>query len=272
MASDVSYRVELLYRPGRKLPDAELARLVGELRGVAGTCFDPIPTYQCLVGTRDALSDKLIALARRPDGGAAGFCSAVILPVPKVGDVLHLGLTCVRPDARSGRLTTRLLSKLVIPYFWRHRGLRRVWCSNVACVLSSLGNVALHFGRVYPSPFGPERPSAEHLRIARAIDASYRREIHIDPGAVLDLDAFVFRGSVPGTVFQKSADDSRFYHRDRDLNDYYRNRMRFEDGDEVLQVGCMDLGVLLAFLRKQLRRGRGRGAKAQRPAPSATGG
>jgi len=264
--------VELLYQPGRALPDADLERLVAELRDVASTCFDPIPDYQCLSGTRAALSDKVITLARRPDGEAAGFCSALILPVAGVGDVLHLGLTCVRPDARSGRLTTRLMSKLVITYFWRYRGLRRVWCSNVACVLSSLGNMALHFDRVFPSPFGPEQPSTEHLRIARAIDAHHRREIYIDAAAVLDTDAFVFRRSVPSTVFQKSANDSRFFHRDRALNDYYQQRMSFEDGDEVVQVGCVDLVSLLAFLRKQLPLGAARRAGARRAARSASGG
>jgi len=264
--------VELLYRPGRTLPDAELERLVAELREVAASCFDPIPQYQCLAGTRAALSDKIITLARRPGGDLAGFCSAVILPVARVGDVLHLGLTCVRPDARSGRLTTRLTSKLVITYFLRHHGLRRVWCSNVACVLSSLGNVALNFDRVYPSPFGPAAPSAEHLRIAHAIDAHYRREIHIDPAAVFDPQAFVFRRSVPGSVFQKDARDSRFFHRDRALNDYYRRLMCFEDGDEVVQVGCVDAASLLAFLRRRLPFGSRRRVAARRTAGSAAGG
>jgi hypothetical protein len=264
--------VELLYRPGRTLREAELAGLVAELREIAGTCFDEIPSYQCLVGTREALSDKIVTVARAPGGRAVGFCSALILPVEGVGEVLHLGLTCVRPDARSGRLTTRLLSKIVIRYFWRYRGLRRIWCSNVACVLSSLGNVALNFAEVHPSPLGPERPTDTHLRIARAIDRRHRRDIHIDPRATLDEAAFVFRRSVPRTVFQKDAHDSRFLHRDRTLNDYYRRLMSFEDGDEVVQVGYVDLRSLLAFAGRQLRSGRRRGAGPRRAVPGTTGG
>jgi hypothetical protein len=119
-------------------------------------------------------------------------------------------------------------------------------------VLSSLGNVALHFDAVYPSPFGPARPSATHLRIARAIGAHYRRPIHIDPAAELDEEAFVFRGSVPGTVFQKDAGDSRFFHRDRELNDYYQGLMSFERGDEVVQVARVGLGTLGRFLGRSL--------------------
>jgi hypothetical protein len=263
MTQKTSWRVDFLFRPGRFRPAAERAALVAELREVAATCFDEIPHYQCLEGPA-ALSDKVITVARRPDGRAVGFCSAIVLPVAGVGDVLHLGLTCVRPEARSGRLTTTLLSKLLIRYLVRHRGLRNTWCTNVACVLSSLGNVALHFDSVYPSPFGPARPTRTHLRIARAIAAHYRRPIHIDSAAVLDEEAFVFRGSVPGTVFQKDAADSRFFHRDRALNDYYQELMCFARGDEVIQVARVGLGTLGRYLGRSLPFTRGR-----RPRPAA---
>lgn len=263
MATGSSCRVEFLYRPGEHLGQEAIERLSSELREIAAPCFSEIPDYQCLTGTRESLSDKVIAIGRLGDGRAVGFCSAVLLPVEGMGDVLHLGLTCVHPDARSLRLTTRLMSRLVITYFLRHRHLRRVWCSNVACVLSSLGNVALNFDRVYPSPHGPERPSETHLKIARAIDAQHREAIYIDPQAVLDEEAFVFRRSVPGTMFQKEEEDARYRHRDRELNDYYASRMSFEDGDEVVQVGYVDLFSLFAFARRQLPFGRKR-----RPAAS----
>lgn len=241
------YTTALYYRPGESMSEAEMIPLVNELRNVASTCFARIPEYQCLEGTEEALADKVIAVARRADGRMDGFCSAMIVPVPEVGEVLHLGLTCVRPDARGGRLTHILTSRLVVEIMLKHRPLQTQWVSNVACVLSSLGNVALNFDAVYPSPFEPSHPRKEHLQVARTIDRYYRSRMFIRDDAVFDDEAFVFRGSVRGTVFQKEADDVRYGHRDPIVNDFYRQRMDFERGDEVLQVGCVTAWSLVKY-------------------------
>lgn len=246
-------RIDYHFRPGRSLSEGRLRNLIFELRQVGRSCFDPLPAYQCLIGTREELADKVITVARTASGRALAFSSAVILPVPGFGPVLHLGLTCVRPEARSGRLTSRLLSRLLLSYWLRQRG-RRFWISNVACVLSSLGNVALTFDDIYPSPFGPAHPSADHLAIARGIDRHFRSKMHIDASAQLDERRFVFRASVPGSVFQKQADDARFRHRDLRLNHWYASLMDFSAGDEVLQVGWIGAPTLLRHLGRQKRR------------------
>lgn len=245
------YRIELLHRPGLRLSEAEFARLVANVRTVAAECFEEIPDYQCMRGTREELADKVMTLAWRPDGTLAGFCSAVLLPVPRVGEVLHLGLTCVSERDRSSGLTHRLTSKLTIQFLLRHRPLSRVWVTNVACVLSSLANVGRHFDQVYPSPEGPELPTITHRRIAEAVDTLYRDKIYIRHDAELDRDAFVFRGSVRGTVFQKDEGDSRFHHRDAASNAFYTSLLSFEDGDEILQIGSMSLLTGLRYLRRK---------------------
>ncbi len=249
--TSVRHSIELLHRPGRRLSDAALAKLVAELREVAADCFDELPDYQCLRGTREELSDKVIALARCADGRLAGFCSAALLGVPGVGEVLHLGLTCVRADQRSGGLTHRLTSTLTVRYLLTHRPLSRVWVTNVACVLSSLVNVGRHFDDVFPSPEGPELPTTTHRRIAEAVDALYRDKIYIRPDATFDRESFVFRGSVRETVFQKDEHDARYRHRDARANRFYGERMDFERGDEVLQIGSMSLLTGLRYLRRR---------------------
>jgi hypothetical protein len=151
----------------------------------------------------------------------------------------------------------------VTRYLVRHRPFGRLWVTNVACVLSSLGNVALHFREVYPAP-GAAPPSRTHRLIAEAMHLHHRAEAFISPVADFDREAFVFRRSVAGTVFQKSAEDLRYHHRDRALNDFYRARMDFESGDEVLQVGCVTLADGLRSAVHGLRRGLGR-ALSRRP-------
>ena len=81
--------------------------------------------------------------------------------------------------------------------------------------------------------------------IADAFDRRYRAKAHIQPWAVFDPDAFVFRGSGRGTAFQKRADDARYHHRDPALNAFYAGLLHFDDGDEMLQVGTLALGDLV---------------------------
>ena len=253
MGARTRYRFEFHYRPGLSLPADRLARLVGELREVGATCFDPLPGYQCFVGTPVELADKVITVARRPDGTMAGFCSAVLLPVEGCGDVLHLGLTCVRPDDRGAGLTHLLTAKLMTRHVFLYAPIGRVWITSVACVLSSLGSVALNAEQVYPSPFGPAEPGAAHRAIAAAIDRRYRHKAAINAAARFDPKAFVFRGSVEGTVFEKRAADTRFHHRSPALNDFYLGLMAMENGDEVLQVGHVSpLTLLRHAVTKQL--------------------
>jgi len=231
------YRIQFLHRPGLFLPEAERSSLVARLRDTAATCFEEIPDYQVMQGSREELSDKVLAVAWRPDGVIAGFCSTVPLPVPGGGKVLHLGLTCVRPEDRGSGLTHGLTRKAIVGHLLRHRPLRRQWISNCAAVLSSLGNVALHFDKIYPSPAETAVPSAKHLRIARAIASHHRAKIFIREDAVFDEERFVFRGSVKDTVFQKAAGDRQDHHRNHGINRFYEGLMDFENGDEVLQIG-----------------------------------
>jgi hypothetical protein len=231
------YRLQFLYRPGLTANQVWLTDLVKNLRDTANTCFDEIPPYQAMVGTREELSDKVLSVAWHPDGEMAGFCSTVLLPVKHVGEILHLGLTCVRPEDRGSGLTHLLTKKAVASYLVRHKPIGRLWISNCAAVLSSLGNVALHFENVYPSPMVHVKPKKNHYRIALAIERYYRKKIYIHDNAEFDETKFVFRGSVKDTVFQKAEDDKRYHHRNGFLNNYYSRLMDFDNGDEVLQIG-----------------------------------
>jgi len=251
MKNTRSFTIDLYQRPGLTLDDARLDILAREIREIAAACFPTIPDYQAMVGTRQALSDKLITVARDRWERPMGFCSMVFLEVPDVGTVLHLGLTCVHPDARGRRLTHQLVKKALTCHLLRQNPFGRVWISNCAAVLSSLGNVALNFEQVYPSPLKESRPGPEHLKIARAIDSCFRDKMYIPAHAVLDEDRFVFSGSVRGTVFHKERNDLAFHHRKNGINRFYANMMNFEQGDEVLQIGYFRMASVLKYLLRQ---------------------
>lgn len=232
------YRYEVIYRPGKCMTESQIQELTAKLRETTATGFREIPSYQVLTGRKEDFEDKVIALAWKQDGSIAGFCSTVILPVEGVGEVLHLGLTVVRPEDRSNGLTHILTSRAVKEYLLKHKPvIGKLWISNCAAVLSSLVNVAQYFEEIHPSPVSNPRYSRIYQAIAEAIDKYYREKIYISEEAVFDADNFVFRGSVKGTVFQKERNDTRYYHRNEELNDYYSRLMEFENGDEVLQIG-----------------------------------
>lgn len=249
MKSHVKYNLQYFYRPGETMKDDELAQLNRDLRRVASTCFDKLPDYQCLSKGREALRDKAIVLARQPGGPIEAFSSALLLPVDDVGEVLHLGLTCVHPAARGNGLTHQLTSHLLRRMLLGNP-LKGLWITNVGCELSSLGNVAINFDEVFPSPYSSCKPSETHLKIADTIDKFFRAPMAIRKEASFCPQTFLFKESVKGTIFQKSEEDKRFHHRNPSINTFYKELMSFENGDEILQIGYVSA---LTYARYMLR-------------------
>ncbi|MGB4269675.1 MAG: hypothetical protein WBK20_10895 [Spirochaetota bacterium] len=232
----IPYRFEVLHKPGTYMTDYEIKKLVDNIRQVAATAFDPIPEYQSMRGTREDLSDKIIALAWDKNI-LAGFASTVELYIPTIGNILHLGLTVVRPEYRSKSLTHYLMQKAITSYIITNAiFFDKLWIANCAAVLSSLVNVALHFENVYPSP-QKVKYTDQHKIIAETINVLYRDKLYINPDSIFDKQYHIFKGSVKGTVFQKNAHDTSYYHRNQLFNDYYKNIIDFDNGDEILQVG-----------------------------------
>ncbi|MCT4643243.1 MAG: hypothetical protein N4A33_13210 [Bacteriovoracaceae bacterium] len=246
--------VEILFYPGRYYSSYTLRDISDALCKVAAKCFEQVPIYQALSGKKEDLSRTVIAVAKDHNGTIKGFCSAIIYNIEGVGKVFHTGLTCVDPKYRGEGLTHKLTSKLLTSFIFKEALFEKIYVTNCACVLSSIGNVALHFENVYPSPFGPKEPTGAYKKIAREISTYYRDDIAINDDAIFDEVNFVFRGSVEGTVFQKSQADTRFYHRKSYINEYYRKLLNFDRGDEVLQVGQVSALTFVKYIIKKYLR------------------
>lgn len=234
------------------MTDEELNGLHQELTEVALECFDSIPDYNCLSGRRSEYSRLIIVVSRDAQNRMNGFCSSCILDAGELGTIYDLGLTCVSPRARGLGLTHKFTTKVVMYYVVRYSPFKPVWISNVACVLSSLGNIALHMEEVFPSPF-KEAPLPHQQKLANYIDKHFRKELYISPDATFVESNFVFKGSVPGTMFEKSAEDIKLYHRNKKLNNYYKDLMDFQNGDEVLQIAKVSLLTYPKYLLKNFK-------------------
>ena len=245
-------RVRLSVVTPRRLPYARRQALVADLRDVAASCFDPVPDYQVVGNDPDALDRAVLALAHAPDGSLVGFTSALVFETDSHGPILHLGLTCVRPDARGGGLTHRLLSTLVVRWVLMNRPFGGAWCTNVASVISSLGNVALHFEDVHPSPYRETAPSDGHRAVARALASQHRARVHLRDDAPFDPARFVFVGGNAGTSFAKASTDAQYHHRDPELTRWYASLADLDAGDAVLQVGRVSLAGFVRYASKDV--------------------
>jgi GNAT superfamily N-acetyltransferase len=239
-------RIEVLVRPGRTLSVTARGLLQSELIDVAAPCFDELPRYGVLGDDAAPWDDAVIALARDERGRLLAFTAAQILPIDGVGEMLHLGLTCVHPEHRGARLTHPLLARTIQTWLLRNP-LRGAWVTNVASVLSSLANVALHFESVWPSPFEDGPPTPQHTLVAAGLSDRWRGRLHLDGGAPLDLERFVLVGANRGSVFQKASHDARYHHRDPELTRWYRELADLDGGDAVLQVGRVSIPGLVRY-------------------------
>lgn len=245
-------KFEYLQRPGLYWTQEQLKSNVSEFRELAQNCLDEIPDYQCLRYCKENLSRVVMVTARdAKTKKLLGICSSLLLDIPTKPNALHLGLTLVHTDARSLGLTHKLTSKLLMNYLVRNSLTRPIWVTNVACVISSLGNVALHFENVFPSPSNHAKPTVDQIEIAKVIDKNYRDDIYIDMKADFNPNTFIFEKSVLGTMWQKSASDTRYHHRKKKITEFYANYMDFERGDEVLQVGHFSLMTFPKYLVKK---------------------
>ncbi|MFZ4715637.1 MAG: GNAT family N-acetyltransferase [Bacteriovoracaceae bacterium] len=245
---------EFHYRPGKNWLDEELIAYRKEIRDVAETCFDEIPEYQIFVANRKELKNFLVIFVRNEASELIGFASSVILDIKNTKNVLHLGLTCVKPEYRGKALTHKLISQLIIYFYIRHCFLQPFWITNVACVLSSLANVATNFDDVFPAPNDDSTRSDKHDLIAQEINQKYRELMAINESAAFDKENYIFRGSVQGTVFAKEATDSRYHHRRHELNQFYQNLINFQNGDEVLQIGRVSMKTIVRYVKTYFNR------------------
>ncbi len=245
--------VDIVKYPGKTLSPQKLKEFVQDLRKVASTCFTQIPDYQILSGNKDDCDRAIVSVARNKKGEILGFCSALILPLSDKENFFHTGLTCVKPSARGLKLTHKLTSKVLISYILRESFFKKIWVSNCACVISSIGNIAKHFDEVYPSPYFNDVPTAKHKAIATKISQCYREQIAINDSAVYNPQSFVFEGSVNNSEFQKEASDTRFHHRDERLTEYYKSLLNFDRGDEIIQVASCSLLTFPRYFMGKLK-------------------
>ena len=237
MDQGVNYQYEYYIKPGLCLNDKAITKLSLEIQNIAFSCFSTLPGYQCMTGAREDLNDKIILLARDQTGKAVAFQSLAILEIPRVGEVLHIGLLCVEPQARRSGIAHQLLYRGLFTYIFRYKHRSSIWITNVSSIFSVLATLSYHCKQLYPS-VRLDTPTKKHRRIAEHFSTHSRKLVCIPDSIEFDKEKFICKEGNRNSVFYNgSKNENATYSRDDIHNEYYKNIINSTDGDAVLQVG-----------------------------------
>jgi hypothetical protein len=239
--------------PGLSLSEFELEQLVSQLRIVAGKTLPAGSlAYGIFSGERERLSRAIVTLiCEEATGHPIAFNALSVMPVELDGEpieVTHLGLVMVDPDVQGQGLSWVLYGLTTLVLFMRG-GLRPKWISNVTQVPAVCGMVSETFSDVFPSPRPGARLRFAHLQLARGIMRQHRGVFGVGEQAGFDEARFVITDAYTGgSDALKKSFDAAPKHRDEQTNAFCARELDYARGDDLLQIGRIDLAAARRYL------------------------
>src|SRR6267378_3129954 len=246
--------------PGLSLSEGELGELLAQLRVVAAkTLPDESLTYGIFSGDRERLSRAIVTLiSEEATDRPIAFNALSVMDVELDGEpaeVTHLGLVMVDPGERGQGFSWVLYGLTALVLFARD-GLRPKWISSVTQVPSVVGMVCETFSDVFPSPHPGSRQSFAHLQLARGIMCRHRAVFGVGDEAGFDEARFVITNAYTGgSDALKKSFEAAPKHRDEQYNAYCARELDYSRGDDVLQLGRIDLAGARRYLLSEVPHG-----------------
>lgn len=249
----------IVERPSLHLSNTECRKLVEDLRAVASlTLNESELEYGVLGGDTERLKNCVITIVYQVDTKSGprrpiAFNVLSLLDVElssRPTTVMHLGLVMVDPSVRGRGLSATLYGLTCVLMFLTGQG-RPLWISNVTQVPAVAGMVAETFSDVFPSPRPDARRSFDHLSLARQIMAKHRAAFGVGEDAGFDEGRFVITDAYTGgsdalkKTFAQAAP-----HRKQKYNDFCQQQLDYERGDDLIQIGRIDMAAAGQYLRK----------------------
>jgi hypothetical protein len=251
--------VRIVERPGLWMKPKALDALIADCRTVASTCLGGESLDYGLFGPDKAARERtIVTLIRdRAAGRPIAFNALPLIPVELGGErmeVLHLGLVMVDPSARSGGLSWILYGLTCFLLFFR-RQMRPLWVSSVTQVPAVVGMVAETFDSVWPGQTGTAASFA-HRHLGRQIMRDHRRVFGVGPEAGYDdRDSIITDAYTGGSDNLKKSFDMAAPHRDDRYNAFCRDRLDYERGDDLLQIGQINMKTARRYMMEAVPRG-----------------
>ena len=240
--------------------EADLEALVSQLRIVAGKTLPAGSlTYGIFSGERERLSRAVVTLiCEEASGRPIAFNALSVMPVELDGEaieVTHLGLVMVDPDVQGQGLSWVLYGLTTLVLFMRG-GLRPKWISNVTQVPAVCGMVSDTFSDVFPSAHAGARQNFAHLQLARGIMRQHRSVFGVSEEAGFDEARFVITDAYTGgSDALKKSFDAAPKHRDEQTNAFCARELDYARGDDLLQIGRIDLAAARRYLFSEVPSG-----------------
>lgn len=250
--------VEIIERPAEHLTESEMEALIGSCQQIVRACLDGRELdYGLFSPDREAWSHTVITLVRKSsDGKPIAFNAMPLLPVMRGGQrhhVLHLGLVMVDPSERGEGLSWILYGLTCFTLFLRS-GLRPLWISSVTQVPAVVGMVAETFADVYPGKAGAIQTFA-HRHLAHQIMAHQRQAFGAGEDAGFDEQTQVITNAYTGGSDNlKKSFETVAKHRSEVYNRFCEGALDYGRGDDVLQIGCLDLRTARHFILRTVPR------------------
>jgi len=250
----------IVEQPGLSLPGDERDALVAQLRMVAAKTLPAESlTYGVFSDDPEPLSRAIITLISDEETGRPiAFNALSSMEVALDGEpvaVTHLGLVMVDPDVRGQGLSWVLYGLTALVLFARD-GLRPKWISNVTQVPAVVGMVSDTFSDVFPSPLPGSRRSFAHLQLARGIMARHRAVFGVGGEADFDEARFVITDAYTGgSDALKKTFEVAPKHRKAIYNEFCARELDYARGDDVLQIGRIDLAGARRYLLSEVPHG-----------------
>lgn len=251
------FRVRIVERPALWMEAGALAVLQDQLRVVAGKTLPAGDlTYGVFAADGARLRETVITLVTDRSGAPIAFNALAVMTVdvaPQPQQVLHLGLVMVDPEVQQKNLSWVLYGLTCFLIFSR-RQLLLIYVSNVTQVPAVVGMVDQMFSQVWPAP-GFEPRKLSHLMLARAIMRDQRAVFGVGDEAKFDEKSFVISNAYTGgsDALQKTWEAAP-KHRDPAYNAYCEAALNYERGDDVLQLGLMDMAAMRRYLARAVPR------------------
>ncbi|WP_454815857.1 hypothetical protein [Labrys neptuniae] len=252
--------VRILERPGLWMDDDALEGVRQDLSAVAAANLPgQVLNYGVFAGGRQALGSSIVTIVYRRGENPCpvAFNALAMMDVDLNGRperVIHLGLVMVDPAERSQGLSWVLYGLTSLLLLARNQ-LRPFWISNVTQVPAVIGLVAEGYSRSFPNPAGTDGRGFTHLLLARQILQRHRAVFGVGEEAEFDEERFVIANAYTGgsDALKKSFEQAA-KHRDTRFNDYCRTVLDYERGDDILQLGVMDIGAARRYLTESVPR------------------
>ena len=252
------FRVWIVERPGISLTPEALARLRADCDSVVRACLGGESLDYGLFAADGAAWDRSVItlVTRIADGRPVAFNAMPQLGVIRGGaeeSVLHLGLVMVDPAERSGGLSWILYGLTCFALFLR-QGLRPLWVSSVTQVPAVVGMVAETFSEVFPAQ-GSTPQSFTHRHLAHQIMRAHRHAFGVgeDAGFVADRQV-ITNAYTGGSDNLKKTFAIAAKHRNAEYNAFCERELDYARGDDVLQIGKIDLAAGQRFLSRSVPR------------------